>query len=199
MDRSMPGFPVLHYLPEFAQTRVYWFGNATQPFCPLSSPSPPAHSFPAPGSFLMSWLFMPGGQSTGASASVLPMNIQGWFPSGLTSLISLSKRLSRVFSSTTIRKHCFFGAQPSLRSNSHLHTLILKEWRMFNPTHTGNEERSRHPYTVLVKCVEVKQTLQMALQQYLSKLYMHTHTLTKQFHFWSVSYTFRYKCEIMYA
>ena len=62
----------------------------------------------------MSWLFASGGQSTGASdlTSVLPMNIQGWFPLGLTGWISLqSKRLSRVFSSTTIRKHKFFSAQ----------------------------------------------------------------------------------------
>ena len=77
-------------------------------------------SFPASGSFLMSQLFPTGGQSTGvsASASVLPMNIQDWFPLGLTGLISLqSKGLSRVFSSTTVRKHQFFSAQPSLWSN----------------------------------------------------------------------------------
>ena len=137
---SGPGFPVLHHCLEFAQTRVHWFGDATQPPYPLLSPSPAAQSFPAPGAFLMSWFFMPGGQSTGASgsASVLLMNIRGWFPLGLTSLISfLSKRLSRVFSSTTVRKHWFFGAQPSLWFNSHLHTIILKG-RMFNLTHTGN-------------------------------------------------------------
>ena len=58
-----------------------------------------------------------------ASASVLPMNIQGWLPLGLTGLISLlSKGLSRVFSSTTIQKHQFFVSQPSLWSNSHIHT-----------------------------------------------------------------------------
>ena len=70
--------------------------------------------FPASGSFPMSWLFASGGQSIGvsASASVLPMNIQGWFPLGLTRLISLlSKGLSRLFSSTTIQKHQFFGPQ----------------------------------------------------------------------------------------
>ena len=67
-------------------------------------------SYPASGSFPVSWLFTSGGQSirASASASVLPMNIQGWFPLGLTSLISLlSKGLSRVFSSTTARKHQF--------------------------------------------------------------------------------------------
>ena len=82
-------------------------------------------SFPASGSFPMSQLFASGGQSIGApaSASVLPMNIQGWFPLGLTGLISLqSKRLSRVFSSISIQKHQFFGAQPSLWSNSHMTT-----------------------------------------------------------------------------
>ena len=79
-------------------------------------------SFPASRSFPVSWLFALSGRSIGASAtvSVLPMNIQGWFPLGLTNLISLlSKRLSRVFSSTTIWKCQFFGAQPSLWSNSH--------------------------------------------------------------------------------
>ena len=80
-------------------------------------------SFPASGSFLMSQLFASGGQSIGdsASASVLPMNIQGWFPLGLTGLMPLlSKGLSRVFSSTTVWKHQFFSAQPSLWSNSHI-------------------------------------------------------------------------------
>ena len=68
------------------------------------------------------------GQSIRASASVLPMNIQGWFPLGLTDLISLQcKGLSRVFSSTTIQKHQFFGAQPSLWSNSHIHTWLLEK------------------------------------------------------------------------
>ena len=74
----------------------------------------------------MSWLFASGGQSVGtwASASVLPMNIHGWYPLGLTSFISLlSKGLSGVFSSTIIWKHQFFGAQPSLWSNSHTHNL----------------------------------------------------------------------------
>ena len=82
-------------------------------------------SSPASGSFPVSGLFTLGGQNIGASVSVLPMNIQGWFPLGLTSVISwLSKRLSRVFSSTTILKHQFFGAQLSLWSNSHTDVLI---------------------------------------------------------------------------
>ena len=84
-------------------------------------------SFPASGSFPMSQLFTSSSQSVGVSASVLPMNIQGWFPLGWTGLISLlSKGLSRVFPSTTIWKHQFFGTQPSLWSNSHIHTWLLK-------------------------------------------------------------------------
>ena len=86
-------------------------------------------SFPESGSFLMNWLFTSGGQSIGASASasVLPMNTQCWFPLGLTGLISLlSKGLLRVFSSTIIQKYQFFSAQPSLWSNSHIHTWLWK-------------------------------------------------------------------------
>ena len=87
-------------------------------------------SFPASVSFPMSWLFTLGGQSIGASASpsILPMNIQGWFPLVLIDLISLqSKGFSRVFSGTTIQKHQFFSTQPSLWSNSLIHTWLLKK------------------------------------------------------------------------
>ena len=86
--------------------------------------------FPASGSFPMSQLFSSGGQSTGASASasVFPRNIQDWFPSGWTGLISLqSKRLSRVFSNATVQKHQFFGTQLSLWCNSHIHTWLLEK------------------------------------------------------------------------
>ena len=86
-------------------------------------------SFPASGSFQMSQFFASGGQNTGvsASASVLPLNIQNWFPLGWTGWISLqSKGLSRVFSNTTVPKHQFFGAQLSLWSNSHIHTWLLE-------------------------------------------------------------------------
>ena len=105
MDCSTPGFPVLHCLPEFVQTHVHWVGDAI-PFSviPFSSC---LQSFPATGSFPMSQFFTSGGQSIGtsASASVLPMNIQDWFPLGLTGLISLrSKGLSKVFSRTTVWK-----------------------------------------------------------------------------------------------
>ena len=79
-------------------------------------------SFPS-GSFPMSWLFTSSGQIIGASASVLPLNIQSLFPFGLTGWISLeSEGLSRVISSTTVQKHQFFGAQLSLWSSSHVCT-----------------------------------------------------------------------------
>ena len=88
--------------------------------CPKSSP--------ASGSFPMSRLFTSGGQSIGASASVLPMSIQGWFPLRLTGLFSLlSKGLSRTFSSTTVQKHQFLGTQPSLWSSFHICTWLLEK------------------------------------------------------------------------
>ena len=87
-------------------------------------------SFPASGSLQMSHFFTPGGQSIGVSAStsVLPMNIQDWFPLGWTGWISLqSKGLSRVFSDTTVQNHQFFGAQLFLWSNSHIHTWLWEK------------------------------------------------------------------------
>ena len=103
MDCNMPGFPVFHYLLEFAQIHVHWVNDTMQPSHPLLPLSPPACNF-SQHQGLFQWVSSSyQGQSIGASASasVLPMIIQGWFPLGLTSLISLqSKRLSRVFSST---------------------------------------------------------------------------------------------------
>ena len=87
-------------------------------------------SFPASRSFLMSQFFASGGQNIGiwASASVLPMNIQDWFPLGWTGWISLqSQGLSRVFSNTTVQKHQFFSTQHSLWSNSHIHSWLLEK------------------------------------------------------------------------
>ena len=91
IDCSTPGFPVLHHLPELAQTHVHWVSDAIQPSQPVVPFSSCLQSFPASGSFPMSRLFTSGGQSIGASASasVLPMNIQGWFPLGWTGLIFL--------------------------------------------------------------------------------------------------------------
>ena len=103
MDCSIPGFPVLHYLQEFAQTHVHWVGDAIQPSHLLSFSSPPALTLSI-RVFPITQFFTSGGQSVRASTSVsvLPVNIQDWFPLGLTGLISLqSKGLSRVFSDTT--------------------------------------------------------------------------------------------------
>ena len=86
--------------------------------------------FPSTRVFPMSQFFTSGGQSIGASASasILPINSKGWFPLGLTSLISLlSKGLSRVFSSTTVRKYQFLGTQPPLWSNSHICTRLMEK------------------------------------------------------------------------
>ena len=104
MDCSIPGFPVLHYLPELAQTHACCVGDAI--LCILSSVAPLSshlQSFPASGSFPMSQLFAAGGQSIGVSAStsVLPMNIHSWFILGLIGSMSLLfKGLSKVFSRT---------------------------------------------------------------------------------------------------
>ena len=126
MDRSTPGLPVHHQLPEFTQTQVQWVHDAIQP-SPFSSR---LQSFPASGSLPMSQLFASGGQSIGvsASASVLPMNTQDWSPLGWTGWISSqSKGLSRVFSNTTVQKHQFFDTQLSSQSNSYIHTWPLEK------------------------------------------------------------------------
>ena len=110
--------------------------------CPLSQSCHPTiscsvipffsclQSCPASWSFPVSQLFASGSQSIGdsASVSVLPMNIQDWFSSRLTYLISFQVQgLSRTFSSTPVQKHQFFSAQPSLWSNSHIHTRLLEK------------------------------------------------------------------------
>ena len=120
--------PVLHYLPEFAQTQ-WCHPTISSSVIPFSSH---LQSFPASGSFPISlslhqvvkyWSI-----GASASASVLPMNIQYWFPLELTGLISLQPRgLSGVLSSTTVQKHRFFSALPSLWSNSHICTSLLEK------------------------------------------------------------------------
>ena len=127
----------------------------------IASVMPPSHVilwhplllpsiFPSIRDFPVSQLFISGDQNTGASASasVLPMSIQGWFPSRLTGLISsFFKGLSRVFSRTTVQGPQFIGALPSLRSSSHNHTWplgrpkpwlygpLLAEWYLWFSTH----------------------------------------------------------------
>ena len=112
----MPGLPVRHQPPEFTQTHVHWVGDAIQPSHPFIIPFSSCLQSVTPSEFFpISQLFTSGGQSIGSSilASVLPMNILDWFPFGLTGLISLqSKRLSGVFSSTTVQRHQFFGEWP---------------------------------------------------------------------------------------
>ena len=124
--------PAHHYLPEFAPVNVHWGGDAIQSSHSLLPASPFAFNLSQHQSFF----WWSDGQSIGASASalVLPMNIQCWFPLGLTGLISWqSKGLGRVFSSTTVQKHQFFSAQPSSWSSSQsIHdcwkTLALTIW-----------------------------------------------------------------------
>ena len=104
-DCSTPGFPVHHQLPGLAQTRV---GDAIQPSHPLVSPSPPTFNLSQHQGLFKSQFFPSGGQRirVSASASVLPMNVQDWFSSELTCLISFQcKGLSRAFFSTVLRKH----------------------------------------------------------------------------------------------
>ena len=118
MDCSTPGLPVHHQLPEFTQTHVHWVSDAIQPSHPLLPPSPAFNLSQHQG--LFQWVSSSHQVAKVLefelhSASVLPMNIQDWFPLGWTGWISLqSKGLSRVFSNTTIQKHQFSGTQPLL-------------------------------------------------------------------------------------
>ena len=124
MNCSMPGLPVHYQLPEFTQTHPssQWchpaISSSVVPFssCP--------QSLPASESFPMSQLFACGGQSTAVStlASFLPKNTQDWSLEWTSWICLQSKGPSRVFSNTTVQKHQFFGAQPSLESNSHMST-----------------------------------------------------------------------------
>ena len=132
MDFGMPGLlPVHQQLPELAQTHVHWVSDSIQPSHPLSFPFLLPSIFSSIRVFSNESVFRIRCPSIGASASasVLPMNIQGWFLSGLTSLSSLqSKGFSRVFfSSTTFQKHQFFSTQPSLWSNFHICTWLLEK------------------------------------------------------------------------
>ena len=122
---GIPGFPVPHRLCELAQIHVHWVGNSTHPSHPLLLLL--SFFFPSIKVFPTEAALGSGGQSIGASAAVLQMNIHGWFPLGLTGLSSLlSKGLSKVSSSTTIQKHPFLSIQASLGSNSHSQTRPLE-------------------------------------------------------------------------
>ena len=125
---SRTGLPVLHHLPNLLKLTSI---ESVMPSTISSSVTPFSscpQSFPASGSFPMSQLFASCSQSIGASVSVLPKNIQGWYPLGLPGLISLlSKGHSRVLSSIMIQKHQFFGTQPSLWSNCHIYTWLLEK------------------------------------------------------------------------
>ena len=129
MNCSTPGFPVHHQGPELAQTHVYQVGDAIQPSHLLSSFLLLLPIFPSIRVFSKESVLHIRWPTIGvsASASVLPKNIQDWFPLWLTALISLkSKGFSRVFSNTTVQKHQFFGAQLSLWSNSFTHIWLLE-------------------------------------------------------------------------
>ena len=116
MDYSMPGLPVHHQLLELAQTHVHHVGDAIQPSHPLLSPSPPTFKL-SQHQDLFQWIRSSHQvESIGASVSalVLLMNVQDWFPLGLTGGISLQSRgLSKAFSNTTVQKHQFFSTQLS--------------------------------------------------------------------------------------
>ena len=112
-------FTIFQSLLKFMSIESVMPSNHLSSAIPLSSC---LQSFPASGSFLMSWLFASGGQNS-SLITILLINIQDWFPLGWTGLISLqSKGLSRVFSNTTAQKHHFFSIQPSLWFNSHMTT-----------------------------------------------------------------------------
>ena len=109
MNRSTPGLPVHHQLPEFTQTHVHWVSDAIQPPHPLSSPSPPAPN-PSQHQSLFQWVNssheVAKNTEVSALASVLPMNTQDWSPLEWTGWISLrSEGLSGVFSSTALQSH----------------------------------------------------------------------------------------------
>ena len=121
MDCSTPGLPIHHQLPELAQTHVHWVGDAIQSSHPLVPFSSCLHSSPAWGSFPASCLFTSGGQNTGVStsSSVLPINIQDWFPLGWMGWISLQfKGLSSLLQhhsskASILRCSAFFTVQLS--------------------------------------------------------------------------------------
>ena len=131
MNCSTPGFPVLHHLPELAQTHVHWVSDAIQPISSSVIPfSSCLQSFPASGAFLTSQLFASGGQSIEASsaASVFSMNIQDWFPLGLTrdSLVAQRLKCLPPMWETWVRS---LGWEDPLEKETVTHSSILT-WRI---------------------------------------------------------------------
>ena len=123
-----PGFPVLHYLLEFAQTHVHWVKDEVQPSHPLLSLSPPAFNLSQHQGLFLRVDSASGGQIIGisASASILPMNIQGWFPLGLTGLISLLSGLESGKGSSCKKTSCCFSPAHSLDPGS---KLSFQRWK----------------------------------------------------------------------
>ena len=127
-----------HQLPEFTQTHIHWVGDAVQPSHPLVVPFYCLQSFPASGSFQMSQFFVSGGQRIGvsASASVLPVNIQDWFPLGWTGWISLQSkglknRLQHHSSKASILQHsAFFMVQLSHPCMTTGKSIALTIWNL---------------------------------------------------------------------
>ena len=151
MDCSTPGFAVVHHLPEFAPTHVRRVGDAIQPISSSVTPfSSCLHSFPASGSFPMSPHFASCGQSIGASASVLPMNILGWFPSGRAGLISLqSKGLSGVFSSTMIRRlNVYIGHTQRIIKYAHTQAHAQQDSQREPPPRFNSHLRGMCPVSI---------------------------------------------------
>ena len=152
IDCSTPCSSVFQYLPslfKFMSIESVILSNHLILCCPLLLPS----IFHSMWVFPNESVFTSGGWSirAPASVSVLPMNIQSWFPLGLTGLISLqSKGFSRVFSNTTIWKHQFFSTQPSLWTNSHIHTWLLEiKLRFSNWGKTGEWTSEQGTNTLL--------------------------------------------------
>ena len=138
MDWSMPGLLVHHQLLEFTQIHVYWVGDGIQPSHPLSPPSPPALN-PSQHQGFFQWV-----STSHQVAKVLQLRLQHksfqWIfridlLSNWLGLISLqSKGLVRIFSNTTVQKHQILRSQPSLWSNSHIHTWLLKKPQLWRQT-----------------------------------------------------------------
>ena len=125
MDHSAPGLLVLHHLPKPTQTHIHRISDAIhhlvlcRPLLLLPSIFPNIRVFSNESAVCIRWP---------KYWSFLPVNIQDWSPLGCTGWISLqSKGLSSIFSNTTVQKHQFFGSQPSLWSNSHIHMWLLVE------------------------------------------------------------------------